>query len=188
MNKKTRNYIIAAVVIMLGLITCAIAVNMGGGMAQGDMWDDELGQETNPVAGKVIEFSAEDLDGKTVDSSVFKDYDLTVINLWAPSCVPCVEEMPEIQKLYVEYAGKVNVLGVVEEYDKYDAPAIVKQQNVTYTNLVADDGLQEITKEFMYIPVTLFVNSEGEVLETFVPGATDYETFIAMVDELIANN
>lgn len=187
MKKKVRNYIIAGVVVVLGLVTCAIAVNMGS-MGQGDMWSDNFPEDTNPVAGEIVEFSAEDLDGNIVNSEVFKNYQLTILNLWAPSCSPCVEEMPEIQKLYEEYKDMVNVIGVIEDYDKKDAPATLNEQNITYTNVVADAGLQDITNEFMYIPVTLFVNSDGEILESFAPGSTDYETLKSMVDELIANN
>lgn len=190
MNKKVKNYIIAAVVVALALVTCAIAVGIGGQqMMSGDMGDSQgYMEESNPVAGQKVEFSTKDMDGNIVDSEIFKDSQLTIINLWAPSCSPCVEEMPEIQKLYEEYKDKVNVIGIIEEYDKKDAEVILNEQKITYTNVVADKGLQNITNEFMYIPVTLFVNNEGEILDTFVPGSTDYETLKSMVDELITNN
>jgi len=190
--KKNKNYIIASVIIVFGLITCAIAINTGGQqqMIENGMGDSQQSMgmgmdENNPVAGETIIFKTTDLDGNTIDDSIFNDYRMTIVNLWATFCEPCIEEMPEIQKIQDEYKDQLKVIGIVEEYDQKDAKDILKSINVTYTNVVADENLQNILNNFQYIPVTLFVDSEGKIIDTFIPGSTDYQSLKSMVDGLL---
>ena len=190
--KKNKNYIIASVIIVFGLITCAIAINTGGQqqMIENGMGDSQQSMgmgmdENNPVAGETITFKTTDLDGNTIDDSIFNDYRMTIVNLWATFCEPCIEEMPEIQKIQDEYKDQLKVIGIVEGYDQKDAKDILKSINVTYTNVVADENLQNILNNFQYIPVTLFVDSEGKIIDTFIPGSTDYQSLKSMVDGLL---
>ena len=45
---------------------------------------------------------------------VFSDYDLTLVNIFTTWCSPCVNEIPELEKLYEEMKEKgVGVVGVV---------------------------------------------------------------------------
>ena len=56
--------------------------------------------EESSKSGDVFEvMSMSDLDGNEVDSSIFADYDLTMINIWATFCNPCLSEMPELAEL-----------------------------------------------------------------------------------------
>lgn len=52
------------------------------------------------------ELDTTDMDGNKVDASVFKDNKLTLVNVWNISCTSCIEELPVLDKLNQEYAGK----------------------------------------------------------------------------------
>ena len=66
-------------------------------------------------------FTAQDLQGNGVSQSIFADYDLTMINVWATYCPPCLQEMPDLGKLSEEYKDKgVQVLGIVSDVMDYD--------------------------------------------------------------------
>ena len=45
------------------------------------------------------EFHAKDLDGNDVDSSIISKNAVTVLNFWFNGCSPCVQELPELNKL-----------------------------------------------------------------------------------------
>ena len=41
-------------------------------------------------------FTAQTLDGTEVTQDIFKETDLTMVNIWGTFCGPCIREMPEL--------------------------------------------------------------------------------------------
>ena len=53
------------------------------------------------------------LAGETLEGSALAGEKLTLVNLWATWCGPCVRELPELEAVSAAYADKgVRVLGV----------------------------------------------------------------------------
>ena len=77
-----------------------------------------LAEEPKEEAGKAENFFASlDLaymDGTPFDASVFPGKPI-FINIWATWCPPCVSEMPHLNELAKEYAGKINIIGLHAE-------------------------------------------------------------------------
>ena len=99
----------------------------------------------------VLSFETEDIDGNPVKSEeLFAKNKVTMINLWGTYCGPCIVEMPELEKL---------------SHDKYleNAHTIVKETGVTYPNLRAWDGYDEVL-EHQGTPTTYFVDSNGKLI------------------------
>ena len=74
--------------------------------------------EDTPASGGGVlsSFTAQDLNGNQVDQSVLADYQLTMVNIWATFCGPCLSEMPELGEIHAEYADKgVQVVGIVAD-------------------------------------------------------------------------
>ena len=71
-------------------------------------------KEEIPVADAPgLQFETTDREGNPYDQSIFSGAKLTLVNFWEPWCGPCVQEMPELQKLYEDYAGKgLQIIGV----------------------------------------------------------------------------
>ena len=60
------------------------------------------------------DFTATDLDGNHVDQSIFTGRKLTMINIWATFCGPCLGEMPTLGVLHQEYQDRgFQVVGIV---------------------------------------------------------------------------
>ena len=119
----------------------------------------------------VLSFETEDIDGNPVKSEeLFAKNKVTMINLWGTYCGPCIIEMPELEKLSQEFASQGGgVVGIVVDAplgnDKYleNAHTIVKETGVTYPNLRAWDGYDEIL-EHQGTPTTYFVDSKGKLI------------------------
>ena len=134
-----------------------------------------------------LQFSAKTAEDKPVDSSIFKDYKLTMINVWGTLCKPCIAEMPDIQKLYEEMKEKnVNVIGFIansEEDRQEKAREILEAKGVTFMNVLFDDKISgQISAQVAGYPTTIFVDGEGNVIGKQVSGAKGKEEYIKEIE------
>lgn len=135
-----------------------------------------------------LSFSAQTAFGEAIDSSVFSGYDLTMINIWGTLCKPCIEEMPDLQKLYEDMAAEgVNIIGFVANYqeDRVEkAQEILTAKGITYSNVVFDDETSgAITAQISGFPTTIFVDSQGNVIGEQISGARGYEEYRDIIYE-----
>ena len=165
---------------------------------------DEEQQEAEPEqqeSGDVFEtLSLTDLDGNEVDSSVFEDYDLTMINIWATFCNPCLSEMPELAELSSEYAAgdnNVQIIGICTDITDIEgqpvqegvdlAKQIVELTGASYCHLVPDADLMEfLMQEVAVVPTTYFVDSQGKVVGEATLGARDKASWQQEIDARLA--
>ena len=97
-------------------------------------------------AGDAFRFSTTDLDSNAVESeALFKGARVTVVNLWATWCGPCVRELPELEKLREDYADKgVQVVGILLETSASavkDAKTILSGAGADYTVLLPTEEM-----------------------------------------------
>ena len=134
----------------------------------------------NPVVlaeeGSRIKFQAMDLDGNPAKSeNLFAGHSLTMINLWATWCNPCIRELPELEKINQEYANKnCQVIGIVTDADNAEliskAKDILAEKGVTYINLAAFEGLSDLLPQEGW-PTSYFVDEKGCLVGEPVAGA-----------------
>ena len=106
-------------------------------------------------------FSGTTFDGEPIDQTVFADYDLIIVNVWAEWCGPCVGELPEIEKIHREYPN-VLILGVWVGDDLDAAKTTLADAGVTYPALAPVGGLIPLLTRSMYIPATYFFDKNGD--------------------------
>lgn len=143
-------------------------------------------------------FDAERLNGESgerVTDEFFKGAPITLLNYWATWCGPCVGELPDLAKLSELSEGKVQVLGVMldsmDEKGMRHEPAIKDMETlaadakITYPIVMPDAFLMEVAGMIVeYIPTTLIIDSEGNVLDMVV-SANDAEAWLDIVDKAI---
>lgn len=93
----------------------------------------------------------------------------TLVNFWATWCVPCAEEMPELQRLYPRLArAGVDLLGVSVDLDTAaNVPGYAAARGVTYPIYTTDESTLELlfpTGEAT-VPLTVLVDEEGRITE-----------------------
>ena len=72
--------------------------------------------DSQNVATDLSNLQTMDIDGKEFSGKDFSDYDLTMVNVFATWCSPCVQEIPDIAEIQKEMKGKgVNIVGVVTD-------------------------------------------------------------------------
>lgn len=132
---------------------------------------------------KKFDFKTETLDGKEIDSTIFKDSNITMVNIWATYCGPCIVEMPELQKLYEEVKGeKINIIGVITDTPDEDNEELAKQilgkKGVKFTNIIPDENIKNnILKDISGVPTTLFVDNKGNIIGEVILGSRSSEEY-----------
>lgn len=90
-----------------------------------------------------------------------------VINYWAPWCKPCIEEIPQLNALDVQYP-QVTVLGV--NYDGASGAELEQQRQtlgVTFAS-VDDPAAQLGTPRPVVLPTTLILDPQGQLVATLL--------------------
>ncbi len=133
-------------------------------------------EEEEKTAEGTISFKTTTVDGEEISSEdIFSKNEITVLNLWASWCGPCVGEMPELEELHKELQEKgCGVVGILVDANEgsglKDGQEIIADTGVTYINLIPWEGLNE-TISFKYLPTTIFVDSNGQIVGDPVIGA-----------------
>lgn len=145
---------------------------------------------------KNLTFTTKDIDGNDFDSSFFKNQKLTMVNVWATWCGPCKQEIPEIAQIEGAYNGDVKVLGIVtdlnvdsskEQEGTLDtAKAILAESNANYMNVKVSPEIDSTIIKFVSaVPITFFVDSNGDVVGELIVGARSLDDFKSTIDSLL---
>lgn len=184
---------------MLALSACSSANQTAGTNTTGqDITDSQSGSgQTTEQAGVLSSFSATDLDGNTVDQSILADYDLTMVNVWATFCGPCINEMPDLGELAQEYADKkvqiiglvsdvLNTDGTISEEQVQTARDIVEQTGANYLQLLPSEDLYGVLGQISAVPTTFFVDSEGAQVGSAIVSAQSKDNWVQTIDAMLA--
>ncbi len=116
-----------------------------------------------------ITFQTVDYDGNEVDESVFGNAKITMVNIWATSCSPCIGELPELQKLndQLEDVQVITILADVSDPDDDDAIEeahdIAQTQGMTLPVLLTNEELEEAFK-VTGTPTSYLVDENGNIV------------------------
>ena len=147
----------------------------------------------------VGKFETKGVDGKDYTEKVFSDYDLTLVNIFTTWCSPCVNEIPELEKLYEEMKEKgVGVVGVVLDTvgdDGKQDDATVKKAGVlqektkaSYPFLIPDSTMMNgRLNGISAFPETFFVDKDGNIVGETYSGSHSLDEWKKIVEKELAN-
>lgn len=132
--------------------------------------------------------------GESVDQTIFKNHKLTMVNIWATFCGPCIDEMPDLARLNEDYADSgFQVVGIIADAEEGNAGqlntalAIVNQTGAAYTHILASDSLYEAKlNSVQYVPETIFVDAEGNQIGESYVGSKNYENWSKVIESLLS--
>jgi len=151
-------------------------------------------EEKKPVLG---DFTATDLEGNEVTQEIFSDKKLTMVNVWATFCDPCLRELPDLGELAQEYADQdFQIVGIVMDTldrkgeisaDQVEtARFIVEEAKADYTHLLPSDDLIESYLQYVTgVPTTFFVDSEGKQVGETQQRYWDRESWVSIIESAL---
>ena len=136
-----------------------------------------------------LNFKGSDLaTGMEVDQKEFAPAKLTLVNVWGTFCPPCLEELPDLEKLSKKVMWqRVQVIGIL--CDVFDgstrnvdlAKKIIREKNVAYRNFILDKNTPWLTA-IQAVPTTYIVDSKGRVVAEPIVGSRTADEYKAIID------
>ena len=158
---------------------------------------DEASSQSAAENGSTFpQFEGKDLDGNSVDSSLFANNAFTVVNFWFSGCKPCVDEMDDLDALnqrIKEQGGEV--IGVNTETldgnadNIATAKKILESAGASFRNIYFDPGSEagKFALGIMAFPTTYVVDRQGNIVGEPIMGGIDQEANMATLEKLIAD-
>ena len=142
--------------------------------------------------GNQLAFETTDLDGNPVSSQeLFAGNEVTMINIWATWCGPCRGELPDLARINsnLESIG-CGIVGLLADgqdpEDLADAKQLLQDAGVNYPVVKIPEGADDMF-DLTGMPVSYFVNSDGEILADPVHGA-EVDAYEPAVRNILAGN
>jgi thiol-disulfide isomerase/thioredoxin len=151
---KPKNLYTPAIIAVIGAILMASPSVAAGPQAAPARRDTVANFKLQNLAGGFM--TNEDLKGK-----------VTVVDLFATWCGPCVGEIPKFNQLYEAYQGKdVAIIGIVVE-SPGNIASKVRQLGIKYPVLIGDNAVLSAFANVEAFPTTVVINKEGKVYKSY---------------------
>lgn len=124
-----------------------------------------------------VTFEGQDMEGNTVSSAIFAESKLTMVNVWATYCNPCLREMPGLGELAREYdSGEFQIIGIISDVQEGAdqrvvdyALALIDQTGADYTHLILNESVYyALLTDVSAVPTTFFIDENGVILDTVI--------------------
>lgn len=183
---------------LISLVLCACLLALSAGAALGEV---HTVATPEPRIPSLQDFATTTLEGEEVTQALWAQADLTLVNVWATYCSPCLAEMPDLGALAAEYADTgVQFVGIVmdvvdqqlqiDEAQVELAREIVEKTGAGYTHLLPSlDLIYAALLEISAVPTTFFLDKDGNrVGETYMgmKSGDDWKQIVEDTKALVA--
>lgn len=155
----------------------------------------DQGAEENQSGDDIFKnMKTKDLKGEDVDSGIFAENKLTLVNVWGTWCTPCVAEIPELEQVSKDYEGKgVAIKGLLYEMEagvndetKAAAEEIIEKAGANYQQLTASEEMHmsDLLQGLQAFPTTFIVDSEGNIIGQ-IEGSSDAAGWTELIEEYL---
>lgn len=116
------------------------------------------------VGNKAPEIKLPDSKGDTLKLSSLKGK-VVMVDFWASWCGPCRRAVPGLRSIYQKYKSKgFEIYGISLDTDKDDWGVAVKQDKVTWPQVIDVTGKTAGDWNVNYIPNVFLLNKEGKII------------------------
>jgi peroxiredoxin len=162
--------------LLIGFVAC------GGEQGAGATNAGDVQRGSSSGAGATAsDFSARDIDGKTVRLADHLGKQVILLNFWQTWCEPCVAEFPHLRKMYEANKSKGFVLyGVAMDGPETVAnvPAFAKRNQLNFPVLLDEDShVAAIYNPKKSAPLSVLIDRAGKIAvirEGYNPGDEEY--------------
>lgn len=167
-SMSTSSALVGLFLLAVGLVCCAEGTQPPGGVRSGG------------VAGKqsiASDFSARDVDGKTLRLSDYLGRKAILLDFWSTFCEPCLAEMPHLRKIYDDQKDKgFVVIAVAMDGPETvaEVPAFAKRNGMTFPVVLDEDShVVQIYNPKKTAPLSVLIDRQGNIFrvrEGYNPG------------------
>lgn len=156
--------------------------------------DEQAVREAAEENSKYLNFISNTLEGDPITTTVFYDYDMTVVNFWASYCEEeGINELEELESFYQELQKthpNVNFVQVIIDTPGEKAESIVakayEDAGVTFTGIMPDQNLAGwIVNNLEGLPTTVFVDKKGKAAEFQIQGMQDADYYMETTETMM---
>lgn len=113
----------------------------------------------NSIGKDFPEFELSTLGGEKINLKSLKGK-VVFINLWFTACAPCIEEIPELNKLKEKYADKVEFYAITfDDADKVNK--FLKKRDFKFNHIIGADSFVRNTLQNKSFPLNIIIDKEG---------------------------
>jgi len=97
---------------------------------------------------------------------------IVFVNFWASWCAPCIEELPELQRLASDYNGKkLKVIGINVDQDKNAAKKLISQLGLSTSSIeILWDSKSKVVNTYSIegMPSSFIIDPKGIIRFTHI--------------------
>ena len=153
--------------------------------------------DSQNVATDLSNLQTVDIDGKEFSGKDFSDYDLTMVNVFATWCSPCVQEIPDLAEIQKEMKDKgVNIVGVVtdtvdqtgENQEALEKAKLIRERSkAEYPFLLPDQSnFNGRLSGIQAFPETFFVDKKGQIVGETYSGSHNKKAWLEIIEKELA--
>lgn len=140
-----------------------------------------------------IAFEAWTIDGTSVSSDIFSESRITMVNVWATYCNPCLSEMPGLGELSGSYdSADFQLIGIISDVPEgtgenalNTASDLIEQTGAGYPHLLLNESLYTaLLTDVSAVPTTFFISQDGAILDTVI-GAMEKSAWEDKINALL---
>ena len=109
-------------------------------------------------------FALEDESGSLVQLSQFLGEKAVVVNFWASWCPFCLEEMPDLQRVFKEFEDDLVIIGINNMETPAQGDSYAVERGVTYPTLYFPKDPDVVSAyEVLAMPTTYYLTKDGVI-------------------------
>lgn len=135
--------------------------------------DVSASEGTASQLGSLKSFTAQTLTGESFTHEDLAAKDITVINVWALTCRPCIAELPDLAAFAKALPDNVQMITVCLDGSGNEeiTQSILEQAGFEGATLISGDGdLAALCGNLIYTPTTLLADSGGNLVGNPIVG------------------
>lgn len=169
------------------LLSCFFTVILLSGCAK----EEQIEENTETLASAAFEASA--IDGTSVSEEIFSESKITMVNVWATYCNPCLSEMPGLGELSGSYdSADFQLIGIISDVPEgtgenalNTASDLIEQTGAGYPHLLLNESLYTaLLTDVSAVPTTFFISQDGAILDTVI-GAMEKSAWEDKINALL---
>jgi peroxiredoxin len=131
------------------------------------------------ASSQVYDFDLNDLDGNSVKLTQLLEKGPVMLSFWAMWCVPCKEEMKDMNAMYEKYKDSGFVYVTINIDDSKSIGKVkpyIESKGYKFTALLDTDKKVFETYGGQNLPYSLLLNKKGDIVKTYTGFVSGDET------------